>query len=102
MIFKVQRGLVEKKEKLIYVYLGYEKPNYVTCMLWNGKPGQARTLEFDCATREEALAKIEEVAKEYPNSSKITGIDIDGNTMISIDIDSNDTLLIEVDYGEDQ
>lgn len=80
---------VKNKEKLTYVMIGYDRPNSVSCIVWNGIKGQARTIEFDCSTREEALKRVEEASKEYPNRKQVNGIDFDTNAMIVIDYEEN-------------
>ena len=87
LIIKVKRMYEPRREKLIYVMLGYNRPNSVSCIVWNGIKRQARTLEFDCSTREEALKRVEEVFKEYPNRQKVHGIDLDKNARIVIESD---------------
>jgi len=91
LIFKAKQCLVGNKEKLIYVMIGYEKPNSVSCTVWNGAPGQARTIDYECDTRDEALAKIEEIVTEYPSNNKtINGIDMDKGSTILISVDDGD------------
>lgn len=99
LIFKAKQNLVGNKEKLEYVILGYERPNHVTCIVWNGVPGQARYLESDHDTREEAIDTIKQVAKEFSNCKRISGFDADGNTMVFVD--ENEGILVNVDYDED-
>jgi hypothetical protein len=76
---------IGNKEKLMYVMIGYEAPYRVSCLIWNGVPGRARQIEFECNSKEEAYSKVKEVAAEYPNKSTVNGISIDDNCMIMID-----------------
>lgn len=99
LIIKAKNMSGSNKEKLEYVMLGYECPNHVTCMVWNGKPGQGRYIESDHETREDAIEAIKQVAKEYPNCKNVHGIDLDGNTMALIN--ENEGILIDVDWGDE-
>jgi hypothetical protein len=100
LIIKAKRLYEPNKEKLEYVIMGAESKNNVSCMVWNGKPGQARYIEFECETPEEALTRIAEVAKEYPNSRNVSGINLRDDITPAL-LENWDGLFIKVDYGDE-
>ncbi len=88
LIIKAKERLEPKKEKLIYVFVGDQEPDIVSFMLWNGIPGEARTLEYRYSTTEEVMAKIEEIYREYPPNDKVVhGINFVTNSALLISLE---------------
>jgi hypothetical protein len=81
LIIKAKQIYEPKKEQLIYVMIGCGGEHNTTCIVSNGISGQARYLESEHNTRDEALAEIDRISEEYPNRKDITVLDVDSNYM---------------------
>ncbi len=83
LLAKAKRAAQRKAERFIMGFVDYapDKGKWTAQgQLWNGKPGEVRTLVTEHDTMQTAVATLHALADKYPNTVEDTSIFIDDLT----------------------